>query len=206
MNKSRVEAFSDGVFSIVMTLLILDVRVPEVVVTTNIELWQHLLTLWPLVATYFVTFIVLSVFWINHHFVFHSFAKAVNRQLNLLNLFYLMFIAFVPFSAHLLGNFHQFQAGVIIYGINIFIVVLFARWMTYYIRQHPELLADGLSSRIMKQGNLRGSLALFCYLLGIAVSFFSTELSIFLYAFPVVFNFIPGTLDLAEKIFKFSLD
>ena len=206
MNKSRLEAFSDGMFAIVMTLLILDVRVPEVEVATNAELWQNLLLLWPVVATYFVSFAVLAVFWINHHLIFHLFVKTVDRKLNLINMAYLMFVAFVPFSAHLLGNFHDFPVASVIYGVNIFVVVFLMRSMTNYALHHKELLHEGLVHRTIMQGQIRGRLTLGCYALGIICSYFFIPASIFFYAFPVIFNMIPGTLDLAEKIFRFSLD
>jgi len=189
-----------------MTLLILDVRVPEVHVATNAELWQNLLLLWPVVATYFVSFAVLAVFWINHHLIFHLFVKEVDRKLNLLNLAYLMFVAFVPFSAHLLGNFHEFPVAALIYGVNIFIVVFLMRSMTQYVLRHKDQLAHDVPHRTIKQGRIRGVLTLSCYALGIVCSYFYIPASIFLYAFPVIFNMIPGTLDLAERVFKFSLD
>src|SRR6185436_5693378 len=105
MNKVRVETLADGVFAIAMTLLILDVKLPEMEgVASNAELWSAILALWPNVVAYVFSFMILAVAWMNHHFLFHFFAKAVNRQLNLLNMLYLMVIAFLPFSADLLGR------------------------------------------------------------------------------------------------------
>ena len=94
MNKNRVETISDGVFSIVMTLLIFNVSVAAVATPiTDRELWVMIGTLWPLLVSYALSFLVLSVFWINHHFTFHRRAKNVNRQLNLMNMLYLMLLA-----------------------------------------------------------------------------------------------------------------
>ncbi len=102
MNKGRLEAFSDGVFSIVMTLLIFDVKVPQLVAPfTDHDLWAALSGVWPSITIFVLTFAVLSVFWINHHFLFEMFAKSIDRRLNLLNLLYLMFVVLVPFTASL---------------------------------------------------------------------------------------------------------
>src|SRR3954466_16056657 len=101
MNKSRLEAFSDGVFSIVMTLLVFDIKLPTTVaIHSNDTLLRELINIAPHISVYFVSFAVLSVFWINHHFLFNTFARSVDRWLNLLNLAYLSFVAFIPFSAN----------------------------------------------------------------------------------------------------------
>lgn len=208
MNKGRLEAFSDGVFSIVMTLLIFDIKVPTIPEpVTNAELWHEIALILPLISVYFLSFAVLSVLWINHHFLFHMFAKSVNRQLNLLNLAYLMFVAFVPFSAHFIGTYHAHQPAAIIYGLNIFIIVAISSVMIAYMkRRKGELLNENISQRLINQARFRSRVSLFCYVAGIAVSFWSVPISLFFYAFPVIFNIIPGSLDLAEKTFGFSLD
>src|SRR6185369_12046916 len=105
-----------------------------------------------------------------------------------------------------LGNFPEFPVASVIYGLNIFVVVFLMRSITNYALHHKELLHPDISHRTIKQGSIRGRLTLVCYALGIACSYFFIPASIFLYAFPVIFNLIPGTLDLAERIFKFSLD
>jgi uncharacterized membrane protein len=207
MNKSRVEAFSDGVFSIVMTLLILELRIPAGNATiTDLQLWHELAALWPIISIYVVTFTVLSVLWINHHFIFHSFAKSVDRWLNLLNLLYLMFIVFVPFAAHLLGNFPHNTPAAVIYGSTIFVIVLIARLMIAYIVRKADVLNEHISGRLINQARFRSNISLVSYMIGIVASSFSLPVGIFFFVFPVIFNIVPGTLDLAERIFKFSLD
>jgi uncharacterized membrane protein len=206
MNKERIEIFSDGVFAIVMTLLVIDIKVPELEgVVGNTELWRALFALWPLFASYYFSFFVLSVLWINHHFFFHSFAKAVDRHLNLMNLAVLMFIAFVPFSAHLLGAFETLQPAVLIYGLNILIVVLITACMVLYVEARPELMNEELPTRVRTQAHIRVSLTIVSYLIGLALSFFYLPLSFFFYFFPMVFNLLPGTLNLAERVFRFKI-
>lgn len=208
MDKGRLEAFSDGVFSIAMTLLIFNIKIPELAQpVSDAALMQSVLDLVPHVAVFFITFAVLSVMWINHHFIFHRFAKTVDRWLNLLNLAYLAFVAFVPFSASLIGTYHTHQIAGIVYGLNIFFIVLLADSMVSYLKKHPEeLLNDDLTARLMNQASFRANLSLFAYVLGIALSFVSIPLSILLFAFPIIFNIIPGSLNMAERIFRFSLD
>lgn len=207
MNKGRLESFSDCVFSIVMTLLIFEIKIPVLPEpVTDAALWHQVALLSPLIGVYFVSFAVLSALWINHHLLFESVAKAVDRRLNLLNLTYLMFIAFVPFSATFIGSYSTHQPAAIIYGLNIFIVVLLSSAMVSYVKGHAELLNENISQRTLNQAKFRSRLSLSSYAIGIACTFFFVPLSLFFYLFPVIFNIIPGSLDFAEKVFRFSLD
>ncbi len=199
MNKARIEALSDGVFAIVMTLLIFDVKVPATTgPVSDLELWRMIFNLWPLLISYALSFFVLSVIWINHHFLFHTFAKEVNRQLNLMNMIYLMLVAFVPFLAHLFGSFPYHQPAVVVYGLNILAVVAMGLWMNIYIQGH-ETLGNDVSKRMITQGRIRNTLTIVSYALGIVASFISPSLSLALYLFPLIFNIIPGSLNLAER-------
>lgn len=206
MNKARLESFSDCVFSIVMTLLIFDIKVPQLVQPfSDAALWQALEGVWPFILIYMLTFAVLSAFWINHHFLFESFAKSVDRRLNLLNLFYLMFVVFVPFTASLWGQYSTHQPAVILYGLNIFIIVCISIWMGAYIRKTPELSHDDINSRMIKQGQFRARITLTSYALGIILSFVHPLLAGAFYLLPVLFNIIPGSLNLMERMFGFRL-
>jgi uncharacterized membrane protein len=208
MNKGRLEAFSDGVFSIVMTLLIFSIKIPALPnPVSDAVLWQQIGLISPLLGVYFISFAVLSVLWINHHFLFHSFAKSVDRRLNLMNLTYLAFVAFVPFSADLIGRYYTHQPAAIIYGLNIFIIVAMSARMVTYIKKHKgELLNENIPQRTINQASFRSRLSLYCYIFGLIISFVSVPAALLFFAFPIIFNIIPGSLNLAEKLFGFSLD
>jgi TMEM175 potassium channel family protein len=108
-----------------MTLLVLEIAVPQL---TNSEvaageLPKQLLKLWPLIMSYGMSFIILGFFWIYHHILFH-YIKRVDRIFVWLTVFYLMFVAFIPFSTALLGEYHDQQISVVIYGINIAIAII----------------------------------------------------------------------------------
>lgn len=208
MNKGRLEAFSDGVFSIVMTLLIFDIKIPAIQnPVSDAQLWQQIALVAPLLSVYFLSFAVLSALWINHHFLFHSFAKSVDRRLNLLNLTYLAFVAFVPFSADLIGRYYTHQPAAIIYGLNLFIIVALSSRMVIYMKRHKgELLNENIPQRTINQANFRSRLSLYCYLIGLVISFVSVPATLFFFAFPIIFNILPGSLNLAERLFRFSLD
>jgi uncharacterized membrane protein len=97
ISSNRLEAFSDGVFAIAITLLMLDIQVPS-----GGHLLQSLLHLWPSYCAYVVSFLIIGVVWMNHHtMLFHI--RHVDRMLLLLNLLLMMDVAFIPFAAHILA-------------------------------------------------------------------------------------------------------
>ena len=103
MSLGRIEAFSDGVFAIAITLLVLEIHVPE---EPKNGLGQALLDQWPAYASYVVSFFVIGIIWINHHAVFDHLARA-DRPLLFLNLLLLLFVAVLPFPTNLLATYMQ---------------------------------------------------------------------------------------------------
>ena len=99
MNKSRVEAFSDGVFAFAITLLVVTIAEPD----DYSHLAHDLAQRWPSLAAYIVSFAVIGIMWLNHHSVFGYFS-GVDRGLVYLNLFLLMTVAFLPFPTGVLGQ------------------------------------------------------------------------------------------------------
>lgn len=205
MDKGRLEAFSDGIFSIAMTLLIFNIKVPDLGrAATDAQLWASFSDVLPQIIIFMVTFAVMSVLWINHHFLFHYFALEVDRRLNLLNLSYLAFVAFVPFSASFIGLYWRHQPAGIVYGLNLVCITALSILMFNYIR-YSSLRSAELTNRVYGQALFRMNLSLICYVGGLAMTFVYIPASVLLYLFPVIFNILPGSLDLAERLFKFKL-
>jgi uncharacterized membrane protein len=127
----RVEAFSDGVFAIAVTLLILSVGIDR---APHGDLGTYLVDLWPAYAAYAVSFLTIGIMWVNHHLLFDNFAT-VDRPMLLLNILLLMLIAFVPFPTHVVAEFARSEVdrrnAALLYGINLTTtaIVFFALWM-----------------------------------------------------------------------------
>lgn len=152
MNKNRLETLSDGVFAIVMTLLVIEIVVPELHSASDRELWEALSHLGPLFVGYFVSFAVLAMFWIAHNFFYGAFTKNVNRVLVLLNILYLSFVALIPFSAHLLGEYSTSRLAIFLYGLNVFIIGILAWIVLRYALNSKEIDTDHLSRRLLVSG------------------------------------------------------
>ncbi|BDI29177.1 DUF1211 domain-containing membrane protein [Capsulimonas corticalis] len=106
MSTQRIEAFSDGVFAIAITLLILELRVPEDSAGHHFDLAASLRSLWPSYFAYILSFVIVGIYWANHHFVFKLY-KRTNHVFNLLNVFFLMCVSFLPFPTSVLAKHMQ---------------------------------------------------------------------------------------------------
>ncbi len=149
MNTTRLEAFSDGVFAIAITLLVLELKVP-----TAGDLTRGLLTLWPSYLSYSVSFIVIGAIWINHHAMFDRIVQ-VDHGLLLLNTFHLLFIAFLPFPTAVLA--HALQTGVgesaatAFYGGTLTLIGILVTAMWFHAVRRGNLLSGDLGQAEAKQ-------------------------------------------------------
>jgi uncharacterized membrane protein len=136
---NRAEAFSDGVLAIAITLLILEISVPD---TQGSHLLRALGHQWPSYAAYVVSFLTIGIMWVNHHALFQR-IKVVDRGLLYVNLLLLLAIAFVPFPTALLAQYVRSPSGghvaAVIYCASLLLVGLGFVALWTYLRNHPEL-------------------------------------------------------------------
>ena len=142
MNKQRLEAFSDGVFAIVITLLILDIRIPEV---QPAVLPAALVTILPQLLTYVLSFFIVGLYWHLHHQVAAQ-VKQIDGAFIWLNLVWLLFVSVLPFPTALLGRYPLQPVPLTIYGINLILVNVTGFVILVYFKNHPELRFQPMSS------------------------------------------------------------
>ena len=154
MTKHRLEMFSDGVFAIAITILILNIHFPE---TDNEHLGQALRDLSPNILAYVLSFILIGLYWIAHHTSFHAIHK-VDGVFLWMNMLLLLFVSFMPFPAYLLGKYPLQQVPLMIYGINLLAANFMGFAMTWYTCYHPELLTEPFTIKdFRKQFPIYGS-------------------------------------------------
>jgi uncharacterized membrane protein len=194
MSFTRFEAFTDGVFAIVITLLVIEIKVPDIAGATLTETIHRLLQLWPHLLSYVTSFAVIGVLWLNHNALFH-FVRRVDRGTLLLNLLLLMCLAFIPFTTELIGTNAQSQPAVMIYGLWLCVtgLVYNALW-GYMAWKHivPLQLASRSAVRAASFWSIGYPLA---YLVASLLSFASLRLSVLLYAAIPVFYLLPSRID-----------
>ena len=197
LTATRIQAFSDGVFSIVITLLVIDLKIPQLAGESTGELGSRLFELWPKLLSYVLSFIIVGVYWVMHHHVFH-YIQRTDRIALWLNIFFLMSVAFVPFPTALLGEYGGNQLVVIIYGVNVMVarILLLVLWL-YATHRHALVNAE------LKQTTIQFLTRLIVvpvgiYILAIGLSFWNPRLSLALYIFvPVAFSILPNRLNKA---------
>lgn len=131
----RLSALSDGLFAIAMTLIVLEIHVPEAsTVHSETDLWHALLGLGPRILMYLMSFLTLGIFWVGQQTQLNHLQRA-NRDLAWIHLGFLAVVATLPFSTELLGEFITYRTALLVYWANIFLggVVLYASW-TYAVR------------------------------------------------------------------------
>lgn len=180
-----MEALTDGIFAIVMTLLVLDIKVPHDFIG-NIS--GELAALMPNLFSFGVSFIVLGIFWNAHHSLFH-FIKKLNNGLIWLNILFLLIVSLIPFSAALLGSYPSDRIAVQLYGIHILAVVLMHAAIRF--KAHFDGLIE-VSDRAIRLGRVNTGFSVIGYILALAASVIDTRFSLIIYAIiplPYVFGF-----------------
>jgi len=147
MEKSRLEAFSDGVFAIVITLLILDIRFPEVEYSEFKEVFASLV---PRILAYVMSFIIIGLYWVVHHNSMHAMRKT-DRGFLWLNILLLLCVSFIPFPTSLLGR-YPFQAGpIMVYGSTLILCNAVGYIMLLYVHYRPHLAVPEFSEQYLRR-------------------------------------------------------
>ncbi|CAD0008514.1 TMEM175 family protein [Flavobacterium chungangense] len=163
MNKTRLEAFSDGVLAIIITIMVLEIKVPHG------HEFADLKPLIPKFLSYILSFIYVGIYWNNHHYLLHSLSK-VNAKILWANMHLLFWLSLIPVATGWMGE-HKFaQASMTLYG-----AVLFLSAVAYFILQRVIIMNEGKNSVLAKAiGNdLKGNASAVLYLIGILCSFYS---------------------------------
>jgi len=188
---NRLEAFSDGVFAIAITLLVLEIRVPGSEIHTTRELWSALGDKWPNYVGYALSFLVIGVMWINHHALF-EYIQRVNRPLLVANLLLLMGVGFLPFPTAVLAEHladpSTRSAATALYGATlVFTSITFN--LTWWIgRKERSLLGRELPQRGLHTITMRYAVALACYIAATGIAFINVWISLSIHLVLALWN------------------
>lgn len=176
----RIEALSDGFFSIAMTLLVLDLKLPvSEALHAEADLLRQLAALGPKLLTYLVSFMTLGIFWMGQSAQFSNMHRT-DRRLTWLSLLYLLFVSLVPFTTSFLGEHIHFKIAIAVYWLNIFCLgaSLYLHWWCAYENDYISV-GQGVDKTVLdKAMRRRIVIAQLLYLCGALLCFISTYLSI----------------------------
>lgn len=191
MTTHRIEALTDGIFAIAMTLLVLTLDLPELEKgLTQTGLHQLLLAQRDKFLNYGLSFVLLAIFWIIHHEQFHV-IKRTDRKHLWINIFALMSIVLIPFSTSLVGDYPDDWMAEFFFGSNIFIIgVLFNSNWAYATKGH-RLVEASLDRRRIALGKKRGAVTPLVSLLAMGLSLIHPQLSLYVYILIPLILFLP---------------
>jgi uncharacterized membrane protein len=181
MSKGRLEAFSDGVFAILITILVLELKIPH---------GADLDALRPLLSTalsYVLSFVFVGIYWNNHHHMLHM-AGRINGRILWANLHLLFWLSLIPFTTGWMGENHFASLPTALYGVDLLI-----SGIAYLILQTAIIAAQGPDSRLKQVvgRDMKGNLSAILYASGIAASFKSPLAACGLYVFVALMWLVP---------------
>ena len=181
MTKTRLEAYSDAVLAIIITIMVLELRVPH-----GAD-WAAIRPLVPLFCSYVLSFVFLSIYWNNHHHMLHT-AERINGRILWANSHLLFWLSLTPFTTAWIGENHVAPLPTAVYGI-----VLLMAAIAYVILQRQIILSHGEHSKLAEavEGDLKGKASLAMYALAIPLAFVSVWISIALYVAVAVTWLVP---------------
>lgn len=190
MHLGRIEAFSDGIFAVAATLLVLDLRIDHLVDAHSVaELKSSLLSQLPKFFSWLISFVIVCKFWLNHHHIL-ALAKHATYGMVWLNSIFLMFQSLVPFPTALMGEYPQNPLAVSLFGwVMAFNTLLFMALHAYILKNllKPELIGTQDPHIIRKSFLGVGS-----YLIGSTIAWINVDIGMVIYAFTPLLFIVPA--------------
>jgi uncharacterized membrane protein len=182
MSKTRLEAFSDGVIAIIITIMVLELKLPK---TDDL---QALVPMWPVFASYVLSFIYVGIYWNNHHHTLHA-VRSISGPALWANMHLLFWLSIVPFATSWMGESHFHETGpIVLYGFVLLMnAIAYTILVIVLVRHEGErsLLADAIGE------DWKGKISLVCYFAAIGLAWVDTHISLFLYVIVACIWFIP---------------
>jgi uncharacterized membrane protein len=181
MNKSRLEAFSDGVLAIIITIMVLELKVPH---GTDLG---SLAPRMPVFLSYVLSFVFIGIYWNNHHHLLHA-TRRVSGGVLWANLHLLFWLSLLPFATGWMGENHYATWPCAVYGL-----VLLMAGIAYYVLQSRIIAIEGDASLLKRAigADWKGKLSPFTYLAAIGLSFVNGGLAMALYVLAALVWFVP---------------
>lgn len=203
MSHTRLDQLADGIFAIVMTILVFQIRVPVIWgPIDNAGLWLEIKKLIPLLLTYVLSFSLLFTYWRAHHFFVSIYAKNVDSMLTNINALFFMLISLIPFSASILGEYNKNELSIIVFGVHIILIGLTLYWMRRYVLYSEHIKNPEIARREIRGSTIRTLVPVVFAFIAILLCFYSIKFSLTLFTLAVIFNLSSYSTRLFENIIK----
>jgi len=204
MNHNRLDQLADGIFAIVMTILVFDIKIPIILGhVSNLTLWFQIKQLYPVFLSYILSFTLLFTYWRAHHFFVSVYAKNIDAMLTNINALFFMLISLIPFSASLLGQYNKNELSVVIFSIHTILIGLTLYWMRRYVFYSEHIKNPEITKREIRGSTVRTLVPVFFAIIAILLCFWSIKVSIVILTLAVLFNLSSYSTRLFENVLKF---
>ena len=177
----RIEALSDNIFAVAMTLLVVNIKVPQFHGVKNAEhVWPLIVPLWHHLRAFSLSFIIIGLYWVAHHRIF-AFIKRSNSILLLLNLVFMGFTVLTPFLSGLLGQFDESRVSLALYGANMIFISLTLQLIWWYATSRRRLVDPQLAPGVIRLNAFRNLLVPSVSAVAVVLSFVSPVISLWIY-------------------------
>jgi TMEM175 potassium channel family protein len=178
LSKHRVEGLTDGIYAVAMTLLVLELKLPDTAqLSTEEDLQRMLLQLLPKAIAWIISFFILAIFWLSHQRAFH-FVRRVDTKLLWINVLALMFASLLPFSSALVGEHSFLFTAQVVYAMHMAALALMGIWQLRHLRAHPELCeANGFPANVARGARFRCWSLVAVAALAVAIASFAPRLA-----------------------------
>lgn len=194
MSSTRLETLGDGIFSVAMTILVIELRLPDVRGNSLSDFLQALYGSRHQLFCYFISFIILGIMWYGHRMVFEYVSKT-NRYFIFLGILFYMVICLVPFSTRFLAANTLQWYSILMYGLNLSLCNLALYWQWRYGIRRPSLRTRELPDEVKAEAQKLFLISPVMYSVAIAFSFFAPLVSIFIFFITPVLYLLPNKID-----------
>ncbi len=189
MKQNRLDQLADGIFAIIMTVLVFNIQIPEHVrVVSERTLLRSLFDLFPVLVSYLLSFSLLFTYWRSHHFIASILAKNIDTHFSNLNAIFFFFVGLVPFSSHLLGRYSYSKTAIIFFALNIILIGLSLFRMRQYVIQSETIENMSITKDENQRANLHILFPVGAAMAAILISFYSSSIAIMLFTVAILFN------------------
>ena len=189
MKQTRLDQLADGIFAIVMTILVFEIRVPEFSGAVNdYALYRALVALLPVFISYLLGFSLLFTYWRSHHFIATILAKNIDTKFSNLNAVFFFFIGLVPFSAHLLGNYSNSQVAIMFFALNIILIGISLFQMRQYAIRSTTIENMPFTKIENEHANMHIWFPIVASVIAVLVSFYSVWIAFLFFTLAILFN------------------
>jgi uncharacterized membrane protein len=194
----RMEALSDGIFAIAATLLVLDIRIPEIIDASTPQMMHSMYEILPSLLAFIFSFLNILIFWVNHD----SIGKVINyydATLTYLNILFLLFISLVPFTTAFVSRYPFQLISISVYGLVSLLTASVAAWMYYHVAFKSNLMHKDISQKLRMKIWKRILLGPLFFSLAIACGWIHVFIPIIIYVLvPLLFLVMPK-IEFQEK-------